>query len=120
MRETREKENLQPRLTQLHPLRRARPLLRRRGTCAPSVPHETAGSMRASGARSACTSLIFASRSEQPVPPYEPYYVPHGPHEIRRVVLAGREARVDPGEHPHMLEARRAWLAVYTPFKKGC
>ena len=28
-------------------------------------------------------------RLEQPTPPYEPYYVPHGPHGVRRVVLVG-------------------------------
>ena len=39
-------------------------------------------------------------RLEQPTPPYEPYYVPHGPHGARRVVLAGREARADPGGAP--------------------
>ena len=39
-------------------------------------------------------------RLEQPTPPYEPYYVPHEPHGVRRVVLAGREARADPGGAP--------------------
>ena len=39
-------------------------------------------------------------RLEQPAPPYVPYYVPHGPHEVRRVVLAGRVTRVDPWGAP--------------------
>ena len=46
-------------------------------------------------------------RLDQPAPPYEPYYVPHGPHGVRRVVLAGREARADPGgARPHVLGGR--------------
>ena len=39
-------------------------------------------------------------RLEQPTPPYELYSVPHGPHEVRRAVLAGRVARADPGGAP--------------------
>jgi hypothetical protein len=48
----------------LHPLRRARPFALT--TCAPSVPHGSVGSMRASGARSACTSLIFVRFASPP------------------------------------------------------
>ena len=36
--------------------------------------------------------MCLTARKEQPAPPYEPYYVPHGPHEVRRAVPAGREA----------------------------
>ena len=35
-------------------------------TCAPSVPHGSVGSMGASGARSACTSLIFIRCASPP------------------------------------------------------
>ena len=44
--------------------------------------------------------MCLTARINQPGPPYEPYYAPHGPHEVRRAVLAGREARVDPGGAP--------------------
>ena len=54
-------------------------------------------------------------RSEQPAPPYVPYYVPHGPHEVRRAVLAGREARADPGGAP----ARTCVLSAHDVSRKG-
>ena len=83
-------------------------------TCAPSVPHGSVGSMRASGARSARRHvahfrLMCASPppGEQPAPPYVPFYVPHGPCEVRRAVLAGREARVDPEGAPARPRASR-------------
>ena len=53
-------------------------------------------------------------RPEQPAPPYEPYYVPHGPHEVRRVVLAGQVARADPGGAP-----ARALLGGRVVCRKG-
>jgi len=37
-------------------------------------------------------------------------YVPHGPHEVRRVVLAPREARVDPGGAPARARRLRGLL----------
>ena len=39
-------------------------------------------------------------RPDQPAPPSSPIMSRTGPHGVRRVVLAGREARADPGEAP--------------------
>ena len=70
----------------------------------PSVAHETVGSMRPSRACPACRSPIFARCVSPPgtacgcatLRALSIYSVPHGPHEVRRVLLAGRESRVGP------------------------
>ena len=88
----------------LHPLRRARrarPLLRRcaRRVCPIGLWGPWGPRGRARRARRSFSSDV-PHRLEQPAPPYEPYYAPHGPHGVRRAVLAGREARADPGRAP--------------------
>jgi hypothetical protein len=70
-------------------------------TCVPSVPHGSVGSMRPYRACPACTSPIFARCASSPgtaCATLRALLCPaRAPREVRRVVLAGREARVDPG-----------------------
>ena len=89
-------------------------------TCAPSVPHGSVGGVHeglrgAPASHPACTSRPFSSdvphatrnRLRHPTSPIMSRT--HGPHEVRRAVLAGRVTRVDRlwlGEHPHVLGAR--------------
>ena len=90
----------------LHPLRRAR---RACALCfddvrAERAPWRSVGSMGASGARSACTSPIFVRCASPPGTAratlralLRPARAPRG---STRAVLAGREARADPGGAP--------------------
>ena len=104
----------------------ARPLLRRRARRAcptgPWGPWGPPGHTRR--ARRSFSSDV-PHRPEQPAPPYEPYYVPHGPHGVRRAVLAGREARADPGgaparaRRPRHLSERGGWLSIHPLFRNS-
>ena len=95
----------------LHPLRRAARAPFAATTCAPSVPHGSVGSMRASGACSACTSLIFV-RCASPLGrnslrhPTSPIMSRTGPTRFdARSSRGGRPERAL-GEHPHVLGGR--------------
>ena len=107
-------------------------------TCAPSVPHGSVGSMRASGAQSACTSPIFVRCASPPGTAYAPLSArlcparaprgstrgprgaggPSGPWEVARVCSAvassvGRECTSCPFmPHPHAL-ASWEWKGVF-------
>ena len=105
-------------------------------TCAPSVPHEIVGSMRASMAYSACTSLIFvrcASRCASPpgsaCAALEPYYVPHGPPRGSTCGPRGAGSPSGPWGSTHTCSAAassvgRQWTSCpchpHAPAPSGC
>ena len=90
--------------------------------CRACVPHGSVGSMRAPGARSACTSLIFVRCASPPGTACATLLCPaRAPRGSTRGPRGAGDPRTDPGGAPACARRPRPrMVGCLYPFKKGC